>query len=165
MGVGFSHSLCPLRQFEQEVSSMLLQLESRLQAEELGKKLNQVQLAFLLQLSRHSNSSLDGTRSNSWPSVHSPEMKHWRSLQFPRFGSSMKRNKIESVKKFILKLTQIEGQRRTKVFVGNASDVHICLIFYLWQFWHHFNFKQGETFWSGISRDEKKERQRDRVTE
>ncbi len=60
IGTGFSHSLSPLMQFGQRVSSMLPQLENIWQKFDSGKKLNQVQLAFCWHISRHWNSSLEG---------------------------------------------------------------------------------------------------------
>ncbi len=104
IGDGLSHCLSPLIQFVQNVSSMLWQLDSRWQTWESGKKLNQVQLAFCWQMSRHWNSSLEETMSTSWLLVHSPGTKHWRSLQFPGFGSWVKRNKVVKIKNFISKL-------------------------------------------------------------
>jgi hypothetical protein len=50
-------------QFGHEVSSMFLQLEKVWQKFESGKKLNQIQLLFSWQLSRHWNSSTEGRMS------------------------------------------------------------------------------------------------------
>ncbi len=106
-GTGLSHSFCPLMQFGQKVSSTRPQLDSKWQTFELGKKLNQVQLAFCWQLSKHSNSSSERRISSSWLLVHSPEVKHWRSLQFPGFGSTVANSKSTENKNFMLKLDQI----------------------------------------------------------
>jgi hypothetical protein len=97
IGTGFSHSLCPLMQLVQKVSSMLSQLESNWHRFESGEKLNQVQLLFSWQLSRHWNSSTEGRMSKPWLLVHSPEMKHWSSLQFPEFGIQMKWKTLKEV--------------------------------------------------------------------
>ncbi len=65
---------------------------------------HQGQLALCWQMSRHWNSSLEAIMSTSWLLVHSPSTKHWRPLQFPGFGSQVKRNKIVKIKNFILTL-------------------------------------------------------------
>jgi hypothetical protein len=98
-----------------------LSVASKVQTWQSGKKLNQVQLAFCWQMSKHWNSSLEETMSTSWLLVHSPETKHWRSMQLP--GVSIFENMVLiNIKILTLKLKLI----KYNIFF---NLVLICLVY------------------------------------